>query len=394
MPYYTEIPDATIDLTVETPTLDFGTTLLLNEVYSSSEFAQYDVDSTESTTLSLGDSVSLVDSDGETVLSSGTFAGTGTLSSSTVTASLGLTTSLTLSLNSVSGSFVVAEDGTVYFVTDEPLDAEHLTVTLTGTILGQTVSLVDVTISELLEMYSDNAAILALIQEMLDSLVITITYDSTGTVDLEDDEVFPCFTSGTLIDTPQGAVSVETLSVGDLVITADHGAQPIRWIGRRRFDAAKLAANPALVPVRIKAGTLGQNQPATDLLVSPQHRVLLRSRMAQRMFGTDEILVAAKQLLLIEGVDLAHDLAEVEYVHILFDRHEVVRANGAATESLYLGPQALKSLPAKAVTEITAIFPELAERLHGPLGARLLVSGRQARKLAHRHSQNGRPLVA
>ncbi|RDW12051.1 Hint domain-containing protein [Paracoccus thiocyanatus] len=131
----------------------------------------------------------------------------------------------------------------------------------------------------------------------------------------------------------------------------------------------------------------------SDLVVSPQHRILLRSRAALRMFGTNEILAAAKQLLQIDGVDLATDLAEVEYVHILFDRHEVVWANGTATESLYLGPQALGALPAKAVEEILAIFPELTERTHVPEGARMLVSGRKARKLANRHAKNGRPLV-
>ena len=148
-----------------------------------------------------------------------------------------------------------------------------------------------------------------------------------------------------------------------------------------------------LVLLAIEAGALGPDMPSADLVVSPQHRILLRSRVALRMFGTDEILVAAKQLLQIEGVDLATDLAEVEYVHILFDQHEVVRANGTATESLYLGPRALAALPATAVEEILAIFPELTQRTHAPAGARMLASGRKARKLAHRHSKNGQPLV-
>lgn len=274
------------------------------------------------------------------------------------------------------------------------MDEDHIGVRITGAILGQSINLLDVNISDLADQLPGGSAVLTLVQGLLDSVVVNTAYDSSGTLELDDDQVFPCFTAGTLIDTPQGAVAVETLAVGDLVLTADHGPQPIRWIGRRCFDAGKLAANPALVPVRIKAGALGPNQPAADLLVSPQHRILLRSRIARRMFGADEILVAAKQLLLIEGVDLAHDLAAVEYVHILFDRHEVVQANGTATESLYLGPQALESLPARAVAEIMEIFPELAERPHAPRGARLLASGRQARKLAYRHAQNGLPLVA
>lgn len=394
MPYFTPIPNATIDLTADTPVLGLGTNLLLNQLSGSTQFAQYDVDATTATTLDRGDAMSLVNANGDS-LAAGTFAGAGTISTAALVLNLGLA-SLTVQLNPISGSFMVAADGTVNFVSDEPLDDDHLGLRITGTIgippFATSINLADINISQL----TDNNLLAPLadaIQGALDTAIVNVAYDEDGTLALDEDDVFPCFTAGTLIDTPHGVVAVETLTVGDLVLTADHGAQPIRWIGRRHFDAAKLAANPALVPVRIKAGALGPNQPTADLLVSPQHRILLRSRIARRMFGAEEILVAAKQLLLIEGVDLAHDLAAVEYVHMLFDRHEVVQANGAATESLYLGPQALESLPAKAVAEITAIFPELAERLHTPQGARLLASGRQARKLAYRHAQNGQPLV-
>lgn len=394
MPYFTEIPDATIDLNATTPVLSLGNNLLLNELYNSNPFNQFDVDANEATTLNRGDDVSLVDGDGNPLLSGGTFAGTGTLSTASVSAGIPFLAQLSVQVNPISGSFIQGSDGVTQFVTDQPLSEDHIGVRITGTILGQNINLLDVNISELADVLPGGSAVLSLVQGLLDTVVVNVAYDPDGTLPLDDDDVFPCFTAGTLIDTPLGAVAVETLTVGDLVLTADHGPQPVRWIGRRRFDAGKLAANPALVPVRIKAGALGPNLPAADLLVSPQHRILLRSRIARRMFGANEILVAAKQLLLIDGVDLAQDLEAVEYVHILFDRHEVVQANGAATELLYLGPQALQTLPAKAVAEITAIFPELADRLHAPEGARLLASGRQARKLAHRHSQNGQPLFA
>ena len=70
------------------------------------------------------------------------------------------------------------------------------------------------------------------------------------------------------------------------------------------------------------------------------------------MFGTDEVLVAAKQLLQIDGIDVADDLDEVVYVHFIFDRHEIVYANGAESESLYTGPEALKTLSPQAREEI------------------------------------------
>ncbi len=203
----------------------------------------------------------------------------------------------------------------------------------------------------------------------------------------------PCFAAGTMIETVDGPRAVETLAEGDLVRTLDHGLQPVRWVGARRLSAAELAAAEKLRPIRIRAGALGPGTPRADLLVSQQHRVLVRSRIAQRMFGTDEVLVAARQLCQLAGIDIAEDLAAVEYVHILFDRHEVVISNGAATESLYTGPEALKSVGPAARAEILALFPELATRDYTPPAGRTLASGRMARKLAVRHAQNGRPLV-
>lgn len=203
-----------------------------------------------------------------------------------------------------------------------------------------------------------------------------------------------CFTRGTMIETPEGLRAIEDLRAGDLVLTRDNGAQPIRWIGKRLLSAAALQNNPDMRPIRIRAGALGQNTPAADLVVSPQHRVLVRSKVAQKMFGTTEVLVAAKQLLQIEGIDICTEAEGVEYVHMLFDRHEVVFANGAEAESLYTGPEAIKSVGAAALAEIYGIFPELRDRDYAPQGARMLLSGRMGRKLASRHLQHQKPLVA
>ncbi|KRW97185.1 hypothetical protein AQY21_05000 [Paracoccus sp. MKU1] len=99
--------------------------------------------------------------------------------------------------------------------------------------------------------------------------------------------------------------------------------------------------------------------PTGDLVVSPQHRILARSHIAQTMFGTAEVLVAAKQLLALDGIEIAEDLSEVEYYHILFDHHEIVFSNGAETESLYTGAEALRVVGPAAAQEILALFPEL-----------------------------------
>lgn len=202
-----------------------------------------------------------------------------------------------------------------------------------------------------------------------------------------------CFARGTMIATDRGEVAVEDLRSGDLVQTRDHGLQEIRWMDSQTLSAATLEAAAHLRPIRISAGALGENTPTRDLIVSPQHRMLVRSRIAQKMFGTDEVLVAAKQLLLIDGIDVAENLDGVEYYHFLFDDHEVVIANGAESESLHTGPQALHTLGKAARAEIFEIFPQLAEVDYKAQSARTLASGRMGRRLAHRHAQNNKMLV-
>lgn len=210
-----------------------------------------------------------------------------------------------------------------------------------------------------------------------------------------DRSCFPCFVRGTLIETERGAIAVENLVPGMKVLTRDRGAQPLRWIGSRVLCSKALAVSPHMRPIRIGRGALGNGLPQRDLLVSPQHRILVRSRIAQKMFGAPEVLVAAKQLLQINGIDVARDPPTVEYFHVLFDRHEVVLAEGAETESLYTGREALKSVGLGAQREIFALFPGLrdGDADGGPAGARILASGRMGRKLAVRHAQHGKALV-
>lgn len=205
----------------------------------------------------------------------------------------------------------------------------------------------------------------------------------------------PCFTAGSMIATPEGDRLVETLQVGDLVLTADHGPQAIRWIKARKVHRWALAAAERLRPVRIKAGALGEGCPAADLLVSQQHRMLVRSRIALRMFEAEEVLVAAKHLVGLPGIELASDVTEVTYLHFLCDRHEVVFANGAPTESLYAGPMAMRALGQDAVAEILGLFPELGQMgSFGLTPARVLVRGREGRSMAERHTKNAVALLA
>jgi len=147
--------------------------------------------------------------------------------------------------------------------------------------------------------------------------------------------------------------------------------------------------------VRIRAGALGQGLPERDLMVSPQHRMLVQSRIARRMFDQDEVLVAAKHLTGLDGVEIADDVTEVTYIHFLCDRHEVVFAEGAPSESLYTGAQALKSVSPEAREEIFTLFPELRDCAPEalPTPARKLGKGRVCQNLIARHVKNEKPVV-
>ncbi|MEL6452668.1 MAG: Hint domain-containing protein [Pseudomonadota bacterium] len=160
----------------------------------------------------------------------------------------------------------------------------------------------------------------------------------------------PCFVAGTLIATPNGDVPVEALSAGDLVITQDDGPQPLRWIGTRT-----VAAQDDFAPILIRAGTFGAHG---NVQVSPLHRVLIRDSLAELLFGEAEVLVAAKDLVNDRSV-IRQTGGSVTYVHLMFDKHQVVFSDGLATESFLPGPQTTKSFEQRIVAEICAIFPEL-----------------------------------
>lgn len=184
----------------------------------------------------------------------------------------------------------------------------------------------------------------------------------------------PCFVAGTLIRTPQGEVAVEDLQPGDLVLTHDDGPQPLRWIGRRQ-----VAATGNLAPIRIRAGTFGAHG---TLKVSPQHRILLRDSLAELLFGEAEVLVAAKDSVNDRSVTVCAG-GTVDYVHLLFDRHQVIYSEGLATESFLPGPQTTASFEADIVAEICTLFPELDPQTGAgyPAAARRTLRGFEAQVL-------------
>ena len=183
-----------------------------------------------------------------------------------------------------------------------------------------------------------------------------------------------CFTAGTAILTPLGERRIDSLAAGDMVSTLDNGPQRIRWIGR---DTVR--ATGALAPIRFARGTIGNHR---DLLVSPQHRLLCGGCKTRMHFGQSEVLAPASSLVDHFGVTVEYG-GFVTYVHMLFDAHEIVVANGAPSESFYPGSFGLETLTDPARDEVFRIFPGLRSHL-GAFGPtiRPCVSAAEARALA------------
>lgn len=188
------------------------------------------------------------------------------------------------------------------------------------------------------------------------------TFDFDAIMDLMSNNyenyVF-CFAGGTQIETDGGKRDVAALEVGDLVLTRDNGYQPIRWIGTRKLDAAKLAQMRGLTPIRIAAGALGTGLPEQDLLVSPQHRMLVEGARAELLFGENAVLASAKSLVNDQTIRTDTSGEAVTYYHVLFDDHEIIRANGSWSESFHPGAEGLKAIDPAAKAELFALFPEL-----------------------------------
>jgi len=144
-----------------------------------------------------------------------------------------------------------------------------------------------------------------------------------------------CFTPGTMIMTPDGPRDVASLTEGDHVQTADNGCAEILWLGQRRITGARLKAVPSLTPVRLRAGALDKDVPDEGLLVSPDHRIVLRGARARALYNADEVLVTARDLINDHSITREHGRREVNYIHMMLPTHEVVFANGVATESFH-----------------------------------------------------------
>jgi hypothetical protein len=222
-------------------------------------------------------------------------------------------------------SFVSFDDGSPVTATEGPANG------LTSTQIGQAGS------GESLETTDGGAT------------YVTQTSPNSGTV--------PCFVTGTLILTATGERPVETLEAGDLVVTRDNGLQPLRWVGQKEIAAV---ANMQIDfrPICIPAHSFGAGKPAQDLYVSPRHRIMVANYNCILLFGTPEVLTAAKHLT-SSSAFLSDRTSGFDYFHLLFDQHQIVYSNGLPTESFHPGDIGLEAFDLPVREELFAIYPDL-----------------------------------
>ncbi|WP_291731699.1 Hint domain-containing protein [Leisingera sp. F5] len=200
------------------------------------------------------------------------------------------------------------------------------------------------------------------------SLTGTATLLDGSVVSFSGIENIICFAAGTRIATTTGLRAIETLQPGDQVVTRDNGLQPVRWISQ-----STVPATGNLAPVRIPAGWFGAER---DLLVSPQHRMLFCGAAATLLFDENEVLIPAVHL--VNGSTVRQETGgTVTYVHLLFDQHEIIYAEGAPSESFHPGAQAVSALDTPVREELFRIMPDLRWST-GTYGA-------TARQVAARH---------
>jgi hypothetical protein len=190
-----------------------------------------------------------------------------------------------------------------------------------------------------------------------------------------------CFTPGMRIATPRGPVPVERLGPGDRVLTRDAGPQPVVWTARQALKASRLHAAPPLRPIRVAAGAVAA---ADDLVISPDHRLLVAGPSVTALWGEPEALVRAVDLLDLPGVGVDHRLAGVCYIHLMLERHHCLSCNGIWTDSFHPAHAPLGQLRDHDRDALAAVDPGV---LAGPEAfgppARRMLSRAEAALLVH-----------
>jgi hypothetical protein len=193
-----------------------------------------------------------------------------------------------------------------------------------------------------------------------------------------------CFTPGTMIRTIDGLKRVEDITEGTRVQTKDNGCQEVLWTGARRVTGARLYAMPHLCPIRLRAGSLDDDVPDAGLLVSPDHRVMIKGARARALFNTDEVLVTARDLVNDGSIYIDRSMREVQYIHMLLPSHEIVFANGVQSESFHPASAGLDHLAPLDRARLFSQVPDIETDVNSyGAYARRVVSSSEAAILRH-----------
>ena len=280
----------------------------------------------------------------------------------------------------------VMDSGVVYNATITYMDGT--TATITAVVMQATDG--DLYLFPELSANADAAAMEA---KAIESLTLDSVLANPTTIAADRYQTnFVCFSQGTRILTETGPRPVETLRPGDRLVTKDHGLQPLRWVGSWVSGIGAQLRHPKSRPVQFSRGSLAPGIPARNLVLSPQHRVLLASKITNRMFGCYEVLAAARALAQAQ-FDTIHTIVRpVRYFHLLLDRHEILFAEGAAVESLFLGPETEKVMDTSVLDDLREnTAPGIAVR--PPMEpARRVIGRSDVYKCIARHAKNQRPL--
>lgn len=168
------------------------------------------------------------------------------------------------------------------------------------------------------------------------------------------------FGPNTHIMTPEGELPVEWLATGDRILTRDHGAQPILWMGRARFGRDELARAPETTPISIAQGALGHGFPSHPTWLAQRSRVLLSGAEVELNAGTDEALSEVSYLRAPGHIEDTPDCEAVCYTYLLLAVHELACANGLWAETLHLDPVARHVLEDR-IPPVLLADPDIAE---------------------------------
>ncbi|MGJ8546640.1 MAG: Hint domain-containing protein [Sulfitobacter sp.] len=214
------------------------------------------------------------------------------------------------------------------------------------------------------------------------------TDNSNGAI-IDNVAIMVCFHGSTKIAVPGGEKPAREIAPGDLVVTGS-GLRAVRWVGRRHVSAQEMAQDAKFAPVRICAGALGDGLPKADLLVSRQHRMWVNAAPCLSLFGVEAALVAAVRLTDLPGIYADQSVGALDYIHILFDQHEVVFAEGAPSESMLFGAQAKAALTVQARAQLQQMFGDAPEAQ----AAAFIPPRKEQRLLVHSIKQAGVPALA